>query len=141
MKQYRYRYCRCRTSGTDSIRRAACDGSYNPVNQFGEAALRALTECGCHPAALLSELREPFYMGGGDPDHKLASLHLEILDLSRQQERLIDLIAKGVVDKDILELRLSSLKKLCSEREGSLRAPKGQQRLAEDAAELQRPGL
>ena len=51
------------------------------------------------------------------------------------------MIVKGLVDKDILELRLSSLKELCSEKEGSLRSLKGQQRLTEDAAELRRPGL
>ena len=134
----KYRYYRCRGTTPTSVRPAVCNARYIRADDFEEFVWRRTSEILLDPDILVSEFRRHFATGGGDTGQEMAKLRREIRDLRSQQMRLLELRGRDVIDQDLLELRIGPLKALCDEKERSLRVLEEQERLQDDAADMER---
>ena len=132
-----YRYYRCRGTAPIASRPATCDARYIPAHELEDVAWRTLVDAVRDPAVLIAELQDHFATGGGDLGREMESLRRDILDLKGQQKRLIDLYQKAHIDQDLLEGQIGPLKALCDEKERALRVLEDQQRLKDDASEVE----
>lgn len=134
----KYRYYRCRGTVPTSTRPAVCDARYIPADAFEGFVWNRISEILLDPATLVAELRQHLTTGGGDTGQEMTKLRREIRDLKAQQMRLLEQRGRDVIDQDLLELQIGPLKALCDEKERSLRLFEEQERLRDDAADMER---
>ena len=134
----KYRYYRCRGTVPTSTRPAICDARYIPADAFEGFVWSRISEILLDPATLVAELRQHLTTGDGDTGQEMTKLRREIRDLKAQQMRLLEQRGRDVIDQDLLELQIGPLKVLCDEKERALRVFEEQERLKDDAADVER---
>ena len=133
-----YRYYRCRGAVPTSRGPATCNARYIPAGAFEEFVWKRVSEVLLDPEVLVVELRRHFKTGDGDTGQEMAKLRREIRDLKGQQLRFLEQRQKDFIDQDLLGLQIGPVKALCDERERALRVLEEQQRLKDDAADMER---
>ena len=87
---------------------------------------------------LVAELRRQFKTGDGDTGREMAKLRPDIRDLKSEPLRLLEQRQKDYIDQDLLDLQTGPVKALCDEKGRALRVLEEQQRLKDDAADMER---
>ena len=134
----KYRYYRCRGTVPTASRPAICNARYIRADAFEEFVWSRISEIVLDPAVLVAELRQHFGTGDGDTGREMAKLRREIRDLKSQQMRLLEQRGRDVIDQDLLELQIGPVKALSDEKELALRVLEEQERLRDDAADVER---
>ena len=136
--QKRYRYYRCRATVPTSTKPASCQARYIPAEALEQYVFRKVTEVVLNPSVLVAELNDFLSQGAGDTSREIGRLKREISKLESQQIRLIQQRGRDQIDQGILERQIAPVKALYDETWRSLHSLQEQQRISDDAVDVER---
>ena len=134
----KYIYYRCRHTAPTASMPAKCHAGYIPGAKLEELVWRKMTEAILDPALLVAELEGHFKGDDGSLVQAMKDLKKEIINLKGQQQRLMELRQKDIIDLDLLEHQIGPIKLLCDERERTLQVLEEQQRQRDEVGLAER---